>query len=269
MARQKTRLDELLVVQGLLPDLKTARGWIGAGKVVVDGKVVATAGSAFAPNADVRLRGQPLRYASRGGYKLEGAIARFGVDVAGKTCVDAGASAGGFTDCLLQRGAARVHAVDVGYGLLKGRLAADARVQVYEKTNISDLPRAAFDPPLDLAVVDLSYLTLQVALPILRALFDRPYDIVALIKPSFEGLGDRSPSDPAHLRDLLAALFERLAPAGFRPERTCVSPLLGSHSAIEFLARFRHAAPGLAPGAAADAALLDLQDHPPSETPRS
>ena len=262
MAKPRFRLDALLLERGWFDDLKTAQGWIGSGKVVVDGAVVATSGTRVSPDAEIHLRGRRLRFATRGGYKLERAIQRFGIEVAGRVCLDAGASAGGFTDCLLQAGAARVYAVDVGYGLIKGKLAADQRVQVFEKTNIGELTGQTFAAPIDLACADLSYLSLQRALPILRGLFEGPYDITALIKPSFEGLGSRSAADAAHLGEVLTNLFDALARLEFRPTGVAVSPILGGHGAIEFLARFREGE-GLETAAATRAALADLANHPP------
>jgi len=262
VAKPRFRLDALLLERGWFDDLKTAQGWIGSGKVVVDGAVVATSGTRVSPDAEIHLRGRRLRFATRGGYKLERAIQRFGIEVAGRVCLDAGASAGGFTDCLLQAGAARVYAVDVGYGLIKGKLAADQRVQVFEKTNIGELTRQTFAAPIDLACADLSYLSLQRALPILRGLFEGPYDITALIKPSFEGLGSRSAADAAHLGEVLTNLFDALARLEFRPTGVAVSPILGGHGAIEFLARFREGE-GLETAAATRAALADLANHPP------
>jgi len=262
MAKPRFRLDALLLERGWFDDLKTAQGWIASGKVVVDGAVVTTSGSQVSPDIEIHLRGRRLRFATRGGYTLERAIQRFGIEVAGRVCLDAGASAGGFTDCLLQHGAARVYAVDVGYGLIKGKLAADPRVQVFEKTNIGELTRQTFAAPIDLACADLSYLSLQRALPILRGLFEGPYDITALIKPSFEGLGSRSAADAAHLGEVLTNLFDALARLEFRPTGVAVSPILGGHGAIEFLARFREGE-GLETAAATRAALADLANHPP------
>src|SRR5262245_18281216 len=129
MARaRKLRVDALLVEHGYFEDLKTAQGFVLAGKIVVDGHVCSKPGTMVREDAKIFVRGVVLKFASRGGYKLEAALDRFGIDVTGKVALDAGASTGGFTDCLLQRGAARVYSVDVGFGQLRGKLAADPRV---------------------------------------------------------------------------------------------------------------------------------------------
>jgi 23S rRNA (cytidine1920-2'-O)/16S rRNA (cytidine1409-2'-O)-methyltransferase len=265
MPNPRLRLDDLLIERGVFNDLKVARGWIAAGKVVVDGNVVTTVGSRFSMDAELHLRGRPMRFASRGGYKLEYALQRFDLQVTDLVCLDAGASAGGFTDCLLQNAASLVYAVDVGYGLLKGKVATNQRVRVFEKTNISDLTLQTFSPPIDFACIDLSYLSLKTALPIIELLFQQPYDIVALVKPSFEGLGTLSVSEPTHLSNVLSRLFAELAEKGFRPSNVVVSPLLGSRGAIEFLARFQPTL-GLSAQDAVKAAINDLDTHPPQST---
>src|SRR5262245_51502136 len=161
MARApKMRIDALLVELGYFEDLKTAQGFILAGKVVVDEKVCSKPGTTVREDAKIFVRGEQLKFASRGGYKLEAALERFAIDVTNKVVLDAGASTGGFTDCLLQHGAARVYAVDVGFGQLRGKLASDPRVVNMEKTNVGDLTLASFDPPIELCTFDLSYLSM-------------------------------------------------------------------------------------------------------------
>lgn len=256
------RLDHHLVENGYFGELKVAQGWIMAGKVVVNGSVVTTVGTPVAASADVHLRERPLRYASRGGYKLEHAIAQFGLDVAGRVCLDAGASTGGFTDCLLQHGAEKVFSVEVGFGQLRGKLASDPRVVSLERTNISDVRRDMLDDALSLAVADLSYLSLAAALPILRGLFDGPYEIVTLIKPLYEGLPQGLEGDPPALEATLRQLFAELRDQRFRPAGVCVSPLLGGRGAVEFLAWF-HAGGGMDPAMAPSAAIADLARCPP------
>ncbi|HZC16664.1 MAG TPA: TlyA family RNA methyltransferase [Caulobacteraceae bacterium] len=264
MAKRRTRLDEWLVEQGYFADLRTARGWIMTGKVVVDGKTTTSVGLMVGEAAQIHLRGHVLKYASRGGYKLAKALDRFGVGVASKVVLDAGASTGGFTDCLLQAGATLVYAVDVGHGQFRASLAADPRVRAMERTNISEVRIADLDPPIDMAVADLSYLTLSVALGEIRALFrDRnEFDIVALVKPLYEGLRQGDVTSLAAVEPVLRTLFERLSDQGIHVQGSCASPLLGGRGAIEFLGRFR-ASPGLAPDAAARAAIADAQATPP------
>jgi 23S rRNA (cytidine1920-2'-O)/16S rRNA (cytidine1409-2'-O)-methyltransferase len=230
-----SRVDERLVADGLLPDLKTAQAWLIAGDVLVDGTVCTKAGTRIPATASVTLRRQPDRYVSRGGLKLQAALQRFAIPTAGKVALDAGASTGGFTDCLLQHGAARVYAVDVGYGQLRGKLASDPRVVNLEKTNISDLRRETFDPPLDLAVFDLSYLSATRALPILTALFVRPVSIVGLIKPLFEGVQPADMRNPERLGEALDRLLAHVAQQDLAVGGLIPSPILGNNGTAEFL----------------------------------
>jgi 23S rRNA (cytidine1920-2'-O)/16S rRNA (cytidine1409-2'-O)-methyltransferase len=264
VAKKRTRLDELLVELGYFADLRTARGWIMAGKVVVDEKTTTAVGLMVAETAQIHLRGLPLQYASRGGYKLAHALETFGVGVRGKVALDAGASTGGFTDCLLQAGAVRVYAVDVGHSQFRASLAADPRVRAMERTNISEVRIADLDPSIDLAVADLSYLTLSVALPEIRALFRDPsaFDIVALIKPLYEDLRQEDVTDLTAIEPILRTLFERLAARGVHVQATCVSPLLGGRGAVEFLGRFAGEV-GLSPETAARLAIEDARATPP------
>jgi 23S rRNA (cytidine1920-2'-O)/16S rRNA (cytidine1409-2'-O)-methyltransferase len=264
VAKKRTRLDDMLVELGYFADLRTARGWIMAGKVVVDERTTTAVGLMVAETVQIHLRGLPLKYASRGGYKLAHALATFGVEVREKVALDAGASTGGFTDCLLQAGAARVYAVDVGHGQFRASLAADPRVCAMERTNISEVRIADLVPPIELVVADLSYLTLAVALGEIRSLFRDPgqFEIVALIKPLYEELRQEDVTNLAAIEPVLRTLFERLSDQGIQVQGTCVSPLLGGRGAIEFLGRFR-AGPGLAPDVAARLAIEDARSSPP------
>lgn len=234
----KRRLDDLIVARGLAQDLREARGLIMAGKVVVAGAVCNKAGTPTKEDAEIHVRGRREKYVSRGGYKLEAALERFAVDVTGLSVLDAGASTGGFTDCLLQHGAARVYAVDVGFGQLRGKLANDPRVVNMEKTNIGDLRPAQLDP-LDLAVGDLSNLTLEKAVPTVAALFAGPPELVFLVKPLFEGVAPEAMADPEELGAGLVRLAERLGEQGFGIVDLAASPIRGSRSSVEFLARIR------------------------------
>ena len=258
----KPRLDEWLLDRGLLGDLKTAQGWIMAGKVVVDGKVVTTAGARIAEHADVHLRDMPLRFASRGGYKLERALQRFAIDLSGQVCLDAGASTGGFTDCMLQAGAARVYAVEVGHGQFKGKLASDPRIVSLERTNIGDLQRQRLDLPVAFAAADLSYLSLTKAVPILAGLFEGPLHAVCLVKPLYEGLDQGRKADPDALAVVLLTLLRRLEQIGHPARDACVSPILGGRGAVEFLACFQGGA-AISPEDAAARATADMATDPP------
>ncbi len=207
-----------------------------AGKVVVAGAVCSKAGTPVATSAEMHVRGRSMKFVSRGGFKLEAALEGFGIDVTSRVVLDAGASTGGFTDCLLQRGAARVYAVDVGYGQLRGRLATDARVVNLERTNISDVSRAALDPPISLAVADLSNLSLRKAVPVLCALFSEPVELVVLVKPLFEGLDRSGMEAAAPLQSTLRALMEEVVGLGLGVRGLMASPIRGGRSSVEFLA---------------------------------
>ena len=202
-----------------------------AGEVLVDGQPGTKPGAQLKRDVRLALRGEPMAYASRGGLKLAHALQRFDIDVAGRVCLDAGASTGGFTDCLLQHGARHVHAVDVGYGQLRGFLAADARVSVFEKTNVSDIP--ALSPPPEFCGIDLSYLSLSRALPIVRERVGA-LPSVALVKPLYEGLAEPDVVN----RDAILVVVERLLAAlmpAFGVLDVCLSPITGGRGAVECL----------------------------------
>lgn len=243
----KPRLDQLLVERGLLRDVRTAAAWIMARKVRVAGQYLTTPGTRLSRDVAVEVLGLERRYVSRGGEKLEAALERFAVPVKGRVVLDAGASTGGFTDCLLQRGAARVYAVDAGHGQLRGSLAADPRVVALERTNISSLAPEQLSAPLDLCVADLSYLSVEKSLPILASLFVRSARIVHLIKPLFEGLRLGQTAD----REAVRGLFERLAGSaercGLVLTDLMVSPVRGSRGTSELFALFSKAARSVAP----------------------
>ncbi|MDG2307425.1 MAG: TlyA family RNA methyltransferase [Candidatus Binatia bacterium] len=180
------RLDVLVAARGLAPSRERARGMILAGLVSVDGKVVTQAGTRVADDAPVEVAGPDHAFVSRGGVKLEGALDALGVNAAGRICVDVGASTGGFTDCLLQRDASLVHAVDVGYGQLAWKLRIDERVLVLERTNMRKLAPRSLDPAPTLAVIDASFISLRLLLQPTAEQLDPPAEVVALVKPQFE-----------------------------------------------------------------------------------
>lgn len=180
---KKVLLIACLVENGLCPDEKEARARVMAGEVYVNGQR-AVGGMKVSPDDEITLRGAP--FAGKGALKLAGALDDFRIDVAGRVCVDAGASTGGFTDCLVSRGAKTVYAVDVGYGQLVGRLRQDARVVNLEKTNISDDKLLSLSPPPTLGTVDLSYLSLRRGVPYFRAILRGQGELVCLVKPLFE-----------------------------------------------------------------------------------
>jgi 23S rRNA (cytidine1920-2'-O)/16S rRNA (cytidine1409-2'-O)-methyltransferase len=179
----KSRLDEMLCLRGLARDRREARGLILSGRVFVEGRRIDKAGSPVAADAEIRLAASDP-YVSRGGVKLEGALRCFRLDVEGKACVDLGSSTGGFTDCLLQRGASRVYAFDVGRGLLDWRLRNDPRVRVREGFHVRELRPSDVTDPVDLITADLSFISLVQILPALKRFPDAQF--LLLVKPQFE-----------------------------------------------------------------------------------
>jgi len=235
MKPKKKPLATLLVERGDCRSRDEAERWVLAGRVHVDGQPVTKPGTLVSPAANLDVH-RDQKYVSRGGFKIEHALRAFELDARGTVALDAGASVGGFTDCLLQHGAARVYAVDVGFGQIRGKLAADPRVVNLERTNISDLSVATFDPAIDLCVADLSYLSLATAVPILAALFTKPIVIVALVKPLFEGVPQDRMADITTIHDAVVALAADLAAKGLSISRITHSPILGTSGTIELLA---------------------------------
>jgi 23S rRNA (cytidine1920-2'-O)/16S rRNA (cytidine1409-2'-O)-methyltransferase len=236
----KERLDRLLVQRQLAGSRERARALILAGRVLVDDRVVDKVGTRILASAAIRVRGEDLPYVSRGGLKLAQALREFGIDVTNRTAVDVGASTGGFTDCLLQNGVARVYAVDVGYGQLAWKLREDDRVVNLERTNIRHLTADRFDPRPDLAVIDASFISLDKVLPQTLSLLRPGSDIVALIKPQFEvgkghvGKGGvvRDPGQHDRVLTKIKSLAEKL---GCQVMGLCDSPILGPKGNREFL----------------------------------
>ena len=181
----KIRLDELLLQRKLVPDIGRARALIIAGEVLVHDRVVDKVGAPCEQLAPVRIRRQ-CPYVSRGGLKLEKGLNHFGIDPGDKVCIDIGASSGGFTDCLLQHGAAKVYAVDVAYGQLDWKIRQDPRVVVLERCNARQLTAASIPDPIDLAVMDASFISITKLIPPLLPLFAGSVALLALIKPQFE-----------------------------------------------------------------------------------
>ncbi len=186
MAPKKARLDTLAVERGLAPSRNRARSLIMAGRVLVNDQTVWKAGAMFPEDARIALKGEDIPYVSRGGLKLEGALREFDIHPDGLVCLDAGASTGGFTDCLLQNGAERVYAVDVGYGQLAWNLRNDPRVIVIERTNIRYMPPDRIPEPADLAVIDVSFISLKIVVPAVVRFLKPEGRIIALVKPQFE-----------------------------------------------------------------------------------
>ncbi len=236
----KLRLDKLLLLRGLAPSREKAQALIAAGLVLVNGQVADKAGSQFADTVSVALKGTPCPFVSRGGLKLAAGLDCFGIDPAGYTCADIGASTGGFTDCLLQRGAAKVYAVDVGYGQLDWKLRQDPRVVVMERTNARNLQPGAIPEPLDLGVIDASFISLRLLLPPLLAFFPAQARVVALIKPQFEvGKGRVGKGGVVRDTDLHAEVVAEIQAfaqeLGLATAGITASPILGPKGNREFL----------------------------------
>lgn len=241
----KLRLDKLLVERGLCDSRTRAQALILAGQVVVGDHAVTKPGTPVDPDAPLRLKGvDPNPYVSRGGLKLGGAIERFGVDPGGRVCMDVGASTGGFTDCLLQAGAARVYAIDVGYGQLAWKLVNDPRVVVLDRQNIRKLEPGQIPEPIDLAVADCSFISLTKVLPHMCPCLRPGADVIVLVKPQFEvgralvGKGGVVRDDET--REAALASVEAAAQAlGFAVQGHVASAIAGREGNREWLAWLR------------------------------
>ncbi|MDE0354678.1 MAG: TlyA family RNA methyltransferase [Deltaproteobacteria bacterium] len=257
----KERLDRVLLESSLATSREEAQRYILAGAVLVDGRPVTKVGALIRRDSRVQVK-TASRYVSRGGEKLEAALEHFGVEPGGRTALDVGASTGGFTDCLLARGAARVHAVDVGYGQLDWKLRQDPRVVVWERTNIRYLDPGALQERPELAVVDVSFISLRLVLPRVCSLLSRPCEIVALIKPQFEvgkgkvGKGGVVRSEDEHRR-VIGEIEEAVDALGLEHRPVFQSPLLGPKGNKEF---FIHCISGLSGGDPKAVAGVDLDD---------
>ncbi|WP_322795707.1 TlyA family RNA methyltransferase [Tepidiforma sp.] len=240
----RIRADQLLVQRGLAESRERARQLIMAGQVRSGTRALVKPAELLPPDAPLEVL-EPPRYVSRGGLKLEAALDAFAVDPAGLTCLDLGASTGGFTDCLLQRGAARVIAVDVGRGQLHQKLRADPRVSLLEGVNARDLPEL---PPVDLVVADLSFISLEKVLPSVAARVPPGTPVIALLKPQFEaGPADVPPGgvirDPAVLEAVRERFFAWLARHGWAACGIIPSPIRGGDGNTEFLVFLRTPGP--------------------------
>lgn len=240
---EKQRLDTLLVMRGLAESREKARGLIMAGDVLVDGAPANKPGRLVSSKAHLRVR-EALPYASRGGIKLAAALDAFGVDPSGLIAVDVGASTGGFTDCLLQRGADHVYAIDVGYGQMAWRLRNDSRVTLLERTNARYLEALPDGALVDLAVVDVSFISLRLVLPAVARFLRPTGQVIALIKPQFEA-GRRQVGkngvvrDPAIHRQVLEDVLGWAATHGWCGEGLIPSPITGPKGNVEFLCLLR------------------------------
>jgi len=235
----RRRLDAELVRRGLAADPEHARAAVRDGLVLVDGRPADKPSTLVDPGAPVELVASERRFVSRGGEKLDAALERFGVDPAGRRCLDAGASTGGFTDCLLQRGAAHVVSVDVGYGQLAWSLRTDERVTVLERTNVRELTAAYLPYAPDLVVADLSFISLRFAVPALAGVASDGADFILLVKPQFEAdPTDVEPGgvvrDPQVWRRVIVGVEVACRDSGVVPDGVMASPLPGPAGNVEF-----------------------------------
>ncbi len=243
MAQLKTRLDAALLAKKLAPTRQRAQALILAGKVLVNREPMTKPGLRISEHDDIIIRGTDMPYVSRGGIKLAEALKQFQIDAAGRRCMDIGASTGGFTDCLLQHGAAHVTAVDVGYGQIAWKLRQDPRVTILERTNIRYLTLEKVPLPVDLAVIDVSFISLKIVVPAARKFLKTDAIVIALIKPQFEvgrdrlGKGGIVKNSALHgeITQSLAQFFET---SGFRVHDIIPSPITGTKGNKEFLCHF-------------------------------
>ena len=239
MVTQKIRLDKLLIDRGIAPTLEKARALILARAVKINDTYQDKAGTPVPVDAEIHIKGEDNPYVSRGGLKLKEALKKFELDVEGIVALDVGASTGGFTDCLLQAGARKVYALDVGYGQLAWKLREDKRVVVIERTNIRYYDGADLDERIDLATIDASFISLKIVLPVVSKLLGEKAQILALIKPQFEvareevGKGGVVQDSAIHDR-VVQDISEFCQTLNLEVEGTCASPILGPAGNREF-----------------------------------
>lgn len=239
---KKKRLDILLVERGLVASRERAKRVIMAGQVLVDGQKVDKAGTTVKGDANLRLLGEDLPYVSRGGLKLAKAMQEFGLELQGKVTADIGASTGGFTDCMLQNGARKVYAIDVGYGQLAWKLRTDERVVNMERTNIRHVTPELLDDAVDFASIDVAFISLGKVLPAVKALLKPSGEIVALIKPQFEAgrehVGKKGVvRDPAVHEEVISHVVGFCREDHMVPMDLTYSPVKGPEGNIEYLLR--------------------------------
>ena len=255
--KNKKRLDVLLTEQGYADTRTKAQAIIMSGQVYVDGQKADKPGTSYEDTVSIEVRGQACPYVSRGGLKLEKALRDFGVKPEGYVCSDSGASTGGFTDCLLQQGASKVFAIDVGYGQLDWKIRNDPRVVVMERTNVRYLTTEDLGEKLDLSVIDVSFISLSIVLPTIRNLLkDGSGQVLCLIKPQFEAGKEkvgkkgvvREPATHKEVLDNFVALAHQL---NFTILGLTFSPVKGPEGNIEFLGHLTLAdVPGIEPDTA-------------------
>ena len=240
----KIRLDQLIFDKGYAESREKAKALIMSGCVFLDGQRADKPGLSVSPDSEPEVRKKELDFVSRGGYKLDKAIRVFGIDPAGKLCIDCGASTGGFTDVLLQHGAEKVYAVDVGYGQLAWTLRNDPRVVNLERTNLRYVTREQIPDPLDLAVCDVSFISIRLVMPAVALLLKPDAEIMCLIKPQFEAgrelVGKKGVvRDAAVHEQVIRTVLEFMPSIGFSVQGLDFSPITGPEGNIEFLLYMR------------------------------
>ena len=239
MKKVKVRLDTLLIERGLVTTRQQAIGLILSGNILVDGIKIEKAGKAVPEDAEIVVK-ETLRYVGRGGLKLEEAIRSFNLNVKDKSAIDIGASTGGFTDCLLQHGAKKVYAVDVGYGQLHWRLRQDPRVINIEKTHILKFDWRLIQDPIDIATVDLSFISVTRIFPVLCEHLQQSATVIILVKPQFEvGKGEVGKGGIVRDKDKIQKAVDKVishaVKAGFKVRGLINSPITGQKGNIEYL----------------------------------
>ena len=237
---KKVRLDQLVFDLGYTESRERAKTTIMSGLVYVNGQKADKPGMPVDPEAKIEVRGDALPFVSRGGYKLDKALKVFPVDPKGKICIDCGASTGGFTDVLLQHGAQKVYSVDVGYGQLAWKLRTDERVVNLERTNLRYITKEQISEPLDLAVMDVSFISIRLVLPAVKELLKPGADYICLIKPQFEAgreeVGKKGVvRDPAVHEQVVRGILDFAASIGFSVMGLDFSPIKGPEGNIEYI----------------------------------
>lgn len=242
---KKTRLDQLVFERGFTESRERAKTTIMSGLVFVNGQRVDKPGTAVDPEAKIELHGEALPFVSRGGFKLDKALKVFPVDPAGKICLDCGASTGGFTDVLLQHGAKKVYAVDVGYGQLAWKLRTDERVVNLERTNLRYLTSEQIPELIELAVMDVSFISIRLVIPAVKALLKPDADFICLIKPQFEA-GREDVGKKGVVRDsgvherVIRDILDFIPGVGLCVEGLDYSPIKGPEGNIEYLCHLKN-----------------------------
>ena len=244
MPQSKARLDVSLLDKKLAPTRQRAQALILAGRVLVNQEPITKPGTRISESDVIIVRGIDMPYVSRGGIKLAEALTQFQIDAAGRHCMDIGASTGGFTDCLLQNGAAHVVAVDVGYGQIAWKLRQDPRVTILERTNIRYLTVEKVPYPVDLAVIDVSFISLKIVVPAIRKFLKTDATVLTLIKPQFEvgrnriGKGGVVKNPVLH-EEITLSLSQFFETIGFRVHGIVPSPITGPKGNKEFLCHMK------------------------------